>query len=236
MDVLGDVVDRERRTDLTALRAQDLGRSYDLRRFCTTTWKVGNFLSHLGVRNGSVVGIADDPVPEVVLTFYGAGLLGAVVRFDPPTRIDDADGVRALVAPAADLDAYDVGPRTKRVAYGDPPDDPGVAYFERDVWSQNPTTPPDPVSKQDPVLETEDRRFSHRDLLAAAERAIADLDAGPGDDVIVRGSFANPGVVAAGLVAAVMVGATAVIGPNSAGEYVVGGADSDIDVKKILEP
>ena len=60
-DALGDTVGRERRSAEPALRAADTGRLYDYRRFCTSAWKVGNFLRHLGVRGGDNVAIADDP-------------------------------------------------------------------------------------------------------------------------------------------------------------------------------
>jgi acyl-coenzyme A synthetase/AMP-(fatty) acid ligase len=82
MEVLEDLVARDRRSEATALRVPAVGRSYDYRGFCTAAWKVGNLLRHLGVRHGSGVAIGDDPMPEAVLTLYGAACLGAVVRFD----------------------------------------------------------------------------------------------------------------------------------------------------------
>lgn len=235
MDVLGDLVHRDRRSDATALRAPAVGRSYDLRRFCTTAWKVGNFLPHLGVRAGSIVGIADDPVPESVLTLYGAGLLGAVARFETPAATTNPDDLRALVVPSVDLDEYEVVPRTKCVVYGDAPGNPNVSYFEREVWSENPTMPPVSVSPGDPLLETTEGRFTHADLLAAGKNVIEALDITPGDEVAVRGSFSVPGIVAAGLVAPVMAGASAILGRTSEGDYVVGGDDSDVNVEAIFE-
>ena len=215
---LGDAVTRDRRSDAPALRAGS--REYDYRRFWTTAWTTGNLLRNEGVRSGMTVAVADDPSPEAVLSFYGAALLGAVVGFGP-----DALGERtkALVVPTADLGDYDAGPRTRRVAYGAEPADPSVAYFERDVWSENPTEPPDRVDPDDALLWTPDGTRSHAEVLDAA-RAVADewrLE--PGEEVAVRAPFAHPGAVAAGLVAPVLAGAVVLLpGEGEAGDYAVG--------------
>ena len=226
MDVLGDAIARDRRSDRPALDVPAVGRRYDYRRFCTSAWKTGNFLRHLGVREGVGVAVADDPTAEPVLTLYGAAALGGVVRFGPPAEIDD--GTRALVVPAADLDAHDAGPATKRVVYGDPPADPAVSYFERDVWSENPTEPPNPPAPADPLLRTGTRQYSHAEVLAAAESVADDHGIDPDAAVAVRGSFASPAVVVAGLVAPVVAGAHLSVGPESEGDLVVGGPDDDV--------
>jgi len=192
MEVLGDVVARDRRSDAPALRATDTGREYDYRRFCTSAWKVGNFLRHLGVRGGAGVAIEDDPLPEPVLTLYGAALLGGVVRFAPDPEV--GEDVRALVVPEARLGAYDAGSSTKRVAYGGDPADPSVSYFERDVWSENPTEPPDLIAPDDPLLRTAESTYTHGELIAAAERAAGALSLTPGDVVVGGPDGAFPGV------------------------------------------
>ncbi len=230
---LGDAVTRDRRSDAPALRAG--ARAYDYRRFCTTAWKTGNLLRNEGVRSGMTVAIADDPAPEAVLGFYGAALLGAVVGFGP-----DALGERtkALVVPTDDLDDYDAGPRTRRIAYGSRPDDPSVAYFERDVWSENPTEPPDRVDPDDALLRTPDATYTHGEVLDAA-RAVADewsLD--PGQEVAVRSSFSHPGTVAAGLVAPVLAGAVVLLArdDDDEGDYAVdrGSQEPAVDPDAVL--
>lgn len=226
MDVLGDAIARDRRSDRPALDVPAVGRHYDYRRFCTSAWKTGNFLRLLGVREGVGVAVADDPTAEPVLTLYGAAALGGVVRFGPPAEIDD--GTRALVVPAADLDAHDVGPATKRVVYGDPPADPAVSYFERDVWSENPTEPPNPPVPADPLLRANGKRYSHGEVLSAAESVVDDHGIGPDSAVAVRGSFASPAVVVAGLVAPIVAGGRLSVGPESDGDLVVGGRDDDV--------
>lgn len=224
--VLGDAVGRDRRSDAPALRAG--GREYDYRRFCTTAWKTGNLLRNEGVRSGMAVAVADDPAPEAVLAFYGAALLGGVVGFGPGAL---GDRTRALVVPTADLGAYDAGARTRGVAYGTEPADPGVAYFERDVWSENPTEPPDRVEPGDPLLRTPDREWTHGEVLDAA-RAVADeWGLEPGDEVAVRGPFAHPGTVAAGLVAPVLAGAVVLLPDgDGTGDYAVGEGEPEPDL------
>ncbi|WP_254543393.1 AMP-binding protein [Halomarina pelagica] len=209
--VLGDLLARERRSDAPALLAPALGRAYDYHRLCTNAWKTGNFLRLLGVREGATVAVGDDPTPEAVLAFLGAGLLGAAVRFDPPRRVDD----RALVTPLARAAEHAVGPSTKRVVYGDPPDDPRVSYFERDVWSENPTEPPDAVSPDAALLCGSGGEYSHREVLAAARRVADRLGLASDDRVAVRAPLADPGTVVAGLVAPLFVGA-AVLFPDEA--------------------
>ena len=232
MDVLGDAIDRQRRSSDTALRAPAVGRAYDYRRFCTSAWKVGNFLRHLGVRGGAGVAIADDPIPEPVLTLYGAALLGGVVRFGPKGSV--GDDTRALVVPVEELGECDAGPATKQVAYGGKPDDPSVSYFERDVWSENPTEPPDHVTPEEPLLATPEATYSHGDVLDAASAVIDDHGLGPDDEVAVRGTFTDPGVVAAGLVAPIVAGGAVVVGPEAEGDLVVGGANSDIAARALF--
>ncbi|WP_336136044.1 hypothetical protein [Natronomonas amylolytica] len=231
MDVLGDAIGRDRRSSAPALRAPATGRSYDYRRFCTNAWKVGNFLRHHGVRGDAGVGIADDPIPEPVLTFYGAALLGAVVRFAPA---EDASP-RALVVPESEVDRYDPEPGTKLIAYGNRHENPSVAYFERDIWSENPTQPPDRVTPEAALLATDEGTYTHGEILAAAEGVVDDEGLGSDDEVAVHGSFSDPGVVAAGLVATIVAGGAIVLGPESTGDLVVGGPDSDVATDTLLE-
>jgi len=235
MDALGDLIGRDRRSEATALRASAVDREYDYRRFCTSAWKVGNFLRHLGVRGGDGVAVADDPLPEPVLTLYGAALLGGVVRFDPPTAPDD--GVRAVVVPEPALDDHDLDAGTKPVVYGDQHPDPSVAFFERDVWSENPSMPPDIVAPGDPLLRSDGVTYSHGEVLEAAEAVVerAEIDVGDEVGVAAGAPFADPGVVAAGLVAPIVAGGTVAVGSAARSDVVVG-PDGDVDPETVLRP
>ncbi|PSQ33724.1 acetyl-CoA synthetase [Halobacteriales archaeon QS_9_70_65] len=201
MDALGDLIGRDRRSEAAALRASAVDREYDYRRFCTSAWKVGNFLRHLGVRGGDGVAVADDPLPEPVLTLYGAALLGGVVRFDPPTAPDD--GVRAVVV---------------------------------DVWSENPSMPPDIVAPGDPLLRSDGVTYSHGEVLEAAEAVVerTGIDVGGEVGVAAAASFADPGVVAAGLVAPIVAGGTVAVGSAARSDVVVG-PGGDVDPETVLE-
>jgi hypothetical protein len=211
MDVLGDLIARDRRSDAPALRHAPSGRAYDYRRFCTTAWKVGNFLRNEGVRGGMSVAVAADPVPEAVLTLYGAGSLGAGVAFGA-----GAADAKALVAPADAVEEMAAGPSTRRIAYGDEPADPSVAYFERDVWSENPTQPPDRVAPGDPLLRTDDGTITHGAALAAARAVVEARGLGAGSVVVVRAPLAHPGTVVAGLVAPVLAGGVVLLAGDDA--------------------
>lgn len=210
--VLGDLLGRERRDGAPALRAGD--RELDYRRALTTAWKAGNFLSHLGVRNGSRVAVVGR-APEALLAFLGAGLLGAAVRFHPPEPGEpvglDASEPRALVAPASHTPESDRSPGCQRVAYGEAPDDPGVAHFERDVWSQNPVEPPERPAPADPLLAGPAAEWTHAACLDAAAGVVAEADLGPGDTVAVRAPLSEPGACVAGVLAPLLVGATVLV-------------------------
>lgn len=243
MQVLGEAVARDRRSDAPALRHAPSGRASDYRRFCTTAWKVGNFLRNEGVRRGATVLVADDPEPEPVVTLYGAALLGATVSFvggetaDPVAARDIDAQPRALVAPTDRLGAFDVGPRTRPIAYGSEPASPGVAYFERDVWSENPTMPPDAVAAEDSLLRTRGGTSTHGDVMGAAHEVVERYGLGTDDSVAVRGSFAEPGVVVAGLIAPVVAGATVLFPDGETGDAGVGidGAEpTEIDPDRVM--
>jgi hypothetical protein len=228
MNVLGDLVVRERRTNDPALRAAETGREYDYRRFCTTAWKTGNYLRLLGVRTDARVAIADDQIPEAVLSAYGAALLGGVIDFGPTkkTKLD----ARVVITPTADVDAYDIGASTKRVVYGKEPTNPDVGYFERDVWSENPTEPPDRVEQTDALLDA-DRTYNHGELVGAATRVADRWGLKPGDTVAVRDSFNSAGTMAAGLLAPILAGAMILLpGNDSVGDYAVGRGGPEADV------
>lgn len=203
-DVLGDLVARDRRTDDPLLRfGSGTADFYTAHKFCTDAWKTASLFRYNGVGPGRTVGIAADPVPPALLSLFGAALLGATARFDPPTEAD----VRLLVADAAGIDDWDLPPGGKRVAYDGPPEDPSVSHFERDIWSENPTMPPDEPAADDLVLETDAESYTHATLLDATARVVEELGLSGDDAVAVRTSLTEPGTVVAGVLAPLAVGA-----------------------------
>ncbi|MFC5367379.1 AMP-binding protein [Salinirubrum litoreum] len=213
MHVLGDLVARERRSDHPALRTAG-GRRYSYHDFCTTSYKAGNFLRYLGVRAGDTVAVEPDPVPEPTLTFFGAVQLGAATRFDPGvSRRPEVGGdpPRATVVPVERESAFSLPPGHKLAVYGGSPESPQVAHWEQEVWSENPAFPPTEVDPESPALLTADgSESSHEDLLAVARRVVAETGLGEHDEVAVRGSLSDPGVVAGGVIAPLLAGATVV--------------------------
>jgi hypothetical protein len=227
MDALGDLVARDRRSDRPALRAGG-SRRYSYHDFCTTSYKAGNFLRYLGVDAGDAVAVEPDPLPEPVLTFFGAALLGAATRFDP----DRPDGdPRATVVPVEREAAFDPAPGRKLAVYGGAPESPDVDHWEQEVWSENPAFPPTAVDADSAALLAGDRAVSHRTLLDAARHVVAETGLCEGTTVAVRGSLADPGVVAAGVVAPLLAGGVVVFpDPEAVCDVAVGDGPEPLTV------
>ncbi|MFD1644601.1 long-chain fatty acid--CoA ligase [Haloarchaeobius litoreus] len=205
MQTLADVLARERRGDAPALYAEGpTTQRYDYRRFLTTAWKTGNLLHKRGVRTGATVAIVPSARAQPVLTFLGASLLGAVTRFSPPRAVE----ARAFVAPTDRLAEYDIAPGTATVGYGADPESPAHDYWEGGVWSENPTMPPEPAAPSDPILDDGDRQYTHADLLAGATWAVEELGLAADDTVAVGGTVSSPPVIAAGILAPLVAGAS----------------------------
>src|SRR6056297_3355096 len=206
MDVIGDLVARERRRK-EPLVYSDASQPYTAHKFCTDAWKAASLFRYHGVGPGRQVAIVDDATPQTLLAFFGAALLGAPVRFGDPL---DADA-RLVIGPAATVTDWEPTPGTKRVAYGGQSDDPEVIHFERDVWSENPTMPPDRVDADADLLVTDGETYSHEQLLAATEQVVAETDLSADDEVAVRSSLTRPGTIVVGVLAPLSVDATILV-------------------------
>jgi acyl-CoA synthetase (AMP-forming)/AMP-acid ligase II len=208
MNTLVDLVARDRRSDAPALRAPAHGQFYDYQRLCTTTWKTANFLHARGVRARSTVGVADDARGQVVLAVLGGALLGAKAYLAPPRNVD----ARVVVAHADDLDRYELAAGTQRIAYGGEPTDPDVYYFEGDVWSENPTMPPEAEARSDVnvALVTGSQAFTHGELLATAASVGDRLSLSADTEVAVRAPLSDARAFAAGVLAPIYAGGTVV--------------------------
>jgi hypothetical protein len=210
----------------------DGSQPYTAHKFCTDAWKTASLFRYHGVGPGRGVTVAADPTPQALLSFFGAALLGAPVRFGDAIEAE----TRMVVGPAAEVESLTVDPGTKRVIYGDEPSDPDVIHFERDIWSENPTMPPDTVSPAETALTTADRTYTHESLLTAAEGVVDERGLTDADAVAVRASLAKPGTLVAGVLAPLHVGASVLLaetGPDPT--LVVGeGDDSALDPDAVL--
>ncbi len=215
IDRLGELVARERRSNAPALLGAASGRAYDYRRFCTTAWKVGNLLRHYGVRAGDRVGLCEPDAPESIFTFLGASLLGAAVS------IDGVERTKAIVGPTDAVSALDT--TTKRIGYGAVPAQPTIAHFEGEVWSENPTAPPDTVEPTATVLETATEQYTHSMLLTKASTLCESHEIEPTTTVVLRESLSTPATIIGGVIAPLRAGATiAFPAPDRVGDVAIG--------------
>ena len=230
MDVIGGLVARERRGDALALRTDGRAGSYSYDKLRTNAWKAGNLLRHYGVRGDATVAV--DPgaslSPQPLTAALGAGLLGATVRFDPPESVR----TRALVAPADRVDAYDPGPGTSVLAYGDVPGAATARHFEAELWSENPNAPPDEVDPEGALLAGE-RAVTQREALAAAERVARETPIESGDLVAPRAPLSDPAAVIAGVLAPLSAGGAVLLDESSTGDVGVG---TDVPEPRAVDP
>jgi len=232
MNVLGDLVDPDRGGDSVWIhRPGSRSRSWSGRQFCIDAWKAGNLLRHYGVHEGATVSLADGtgenettPSPQALVALFGAWVLGASVRVDPP----ESPPGRAFVAPSDDIDQYQLRPETTALGYGTAPEDSTVVHFEEQRWSENPVQFPATVETDATALETDAGSFSHADLLAAGQQAVDEYDLDSVERVALSASLDDPGVVVAGVIAPLLSGTAITLGgeaslvvANREGEAVV---------------
>ncbi|ELZ98835.1 hypothetical protein C440_00725 [Haloferax mucosum ATCC BAA-1512] len=202
MDVIGDLMARDRRSDSLALRVDAPGHTYTYYDLITTSYKAGNVLRYLGVRKGARVAVEPVSLPEPILTFLGAAQLGAVTTFDSAAK------ARAVVVDAAREDEFDLPPGHKLAVYNGPPKSPATTHWEQEVWSENPAVHPEAVAPDDAALVAGEREYTHADLLDAAKRVVSEFGLTEADTVAIRASISHPGTVAAGLLAPLLAGGT----------------------------
>ncbi|WP_340101175.1 hypothetical protein [Salinibaculum salinum] len=225
METLADLVAVGRDREGAVVDAPERNAPYTYGEFSTNAWKAGNLLRHYGVRAGARMGLVigpkhpepdDEPgwlgtTPDPLLALLGGACLGARVVLSPPQPVE----ARAFVCPDAWLDRYDVAPGCSRLAYGGPPEATGVAHFERELWSENPIEPPDPVAADDPFLDIDGATETQGALLSAGESIAATHGLNSGDRIALDAPLTSAGAIAAGVVAPLAVGATIVVGEGA---------------------
>lgn len=233
MDVVGDLLARDRRSDRPALHTP--GREMDYRRFCTTSWKASNYLRHLGVGDGRGVVVLADTSPPPLLTFFGAALLDTPTQFvdnmaDVSPAIDAVDA-RAVLVPVEAESAVDPPAGTTLAVHGGEPTAATTENWEEGVWSENPAF----ISSATPAstaLVTADGGLSHGELLAAGEQIVDEYSLEDTDTAHVRESLADPRAVAS-VVALLRVGGAVRFGEGNEPGDVTIGADGDIPLTSI---
>jgi len=211
MELVGDLLARDRRTGDAALVTPD-GRERTHHDLITNGYKAANVLRYLGVRAGATVAVDPTPGFHTTLAFLGAAAVGAPVRFDPAAGIEAGDRVvLAPVATAADLDPE---PGTNLAAFGGPPDRPDTTHWEQELWSENPGMPPSDVDTDDVAVVGPPREFTHGDLCSIAGTAVERGAMDAETRVVLRRRFSDSSALAAGLLAPLSVGGTAVLAPS----------------------
>ena len=208
MDVVGDLLARDRRSRDVALVTAD-GRERTYHDLITNAYKAANVLRYLGVRHGATVAIDPTPRFHTTLAFLGAAALGAAVRFDPHAGIEAGD--RAVLVAVADEPQTTPKPGTNLVAFGGPPQRPETTHWEQELWSENPGMPPTAVDPNDPLITDQSTAVSHGRLLELARFVVNNYAVDSETRIVLRTDFAEPGAIAAGVVAPLTLGATTVL-------------------------
>ena len=208
MDVVGDLLARDRRSRDIALVTGD-GRERTYHDLITNAYKAANVLRYLGAREGSTVAVEPTPRLHTTLAFLGAAGLGAAVRFDPAAGIERGD--RVVLVHVTDEAETEPAPGTNLTVFGGPPERPETTHWEQELWSENPGMPPSTVGPDDPVVRATDGNVTHRGLLTAAASVVERHGIDAGTRVVLRTDLSDPRALAAGVVAPLSVGGTAVL-------------------------
>lgn len=208
MDVVGDVLARERRSRDLAIVTPD-GRERTYHDLITNAYKAANVLRYLGAREGATVAVHPDPGFHPTLAFLGAAGLGASVRFDPAAGLDAGD--RVVLVPTAEESTADPAPGTNLAVFGGPPARPETTHWEQELWSENPGMVPSTVEPADTVVSGPGSPISHQRLLALADAATRTAAIDADTRVVVRAPITDHRALAAGVVAPLVTGGTVVL-------------------------
>jgi len=223
MQLLSELVAAGREREGVLFSTPERSAPYSYRDFCTNVWKGGNLMRHYGVREAMVVAIVVGPKNPT--------------DGDEPGYLRDCpDGLLAVLAATLDGAVVDLAPGTKALAYGGPSDDPTVAGFERELWSENPLQPPGERAPDDPALRDDEGTYTHGEVLAASERVVEAYAIDAETTVAFRAPATSVGAVVAGLLAPMRAGATVRFGDDTASDVAVAGVDVDVPEKTVVRP
>jgi hypothetical protein len=217
METLKDLAAAAKGRNGTVIDAADRATPYSYDEFGTNSFKAGNLLGHYGVHPGGtvavVVGPKDPPsdgaapaaIPDSadpLLALFGGVSVGATVDLTPREPVD----ARALVRP--DWQEMAVEPQCSVLAYGGPPTAPSITHFEQELWSENPTEPPEPVESDNSAVRVGGETFTHAHLLAVSRAVVESHGIDETSRVLLATGLAEPGALVAGVLAPLVSGGT----------------------------
>jgi len=227
MDTLTDLAATAKARSGTVIDAAGRAAPYSYDEFGTNSFKAGNLLGHYGVHPGGTVAVivgpkdapSDGAAPAAIpdsadplLALLGGASLGATVDLTPIAPVD----ARALVRP--DWQDIAVEPQCSVLAYGGPPTDPAVTHFERELWSENPTEPPESVESDDPAVRIDGEQFTHAQLLETSNAVVDAHGLDETSRVLLATGLTEPGALVAGVLAPLVSGGTILFPGEGGGE------------------
>lgn len=234
-------------------------REYDGGRFLETVYKTGNYLRFGGVHQGAVVEIVPVTAPETIFTILGTTLLEgrmtfasvgiedrpaggepagretSAARTDVAGRVDTGvtDGPTVLVGPTATIENAPIPAGCTAIGYGESPTDPAIAYFEREVWSENPVFPETDPNPNLPLLGSGGGTTDFATILDRASAVGEELS--PRDRVAVRAPIHMIGTIAAGLFAPLVSHASIVL-PDGTETGTVAVSTGTAPEERVIDP
>lgn len=222
-------------------------REYDGTRFIETVYKTGNYLRYSGVHSGAVVELVPVRAPETIFALLGTALLEGQVAFDGEwtakrsttgERTDregpgDEEGPTAIVGPTDTLEKAAIPAGSTAIGFGDPPTDPAMAYFEREVWSENPFFPetdPDPTRA---FLTSGGSIHDFASILEWASNVAQYFD--PRDRVAMRAPIGIAGSIVAGVIAPLVAHAMILL-PDEADRGTVAISTGTPPEERVVDP
>jgi hypothetical protein len=83
-----------------------------------------------------------------------------------------------------------------------------VTHFERELWSENPTEPPELVESDDPAVRADGEEFTHAQLLDVSRDIVESHGLDETSRVLLATGLTEPGALVAGVLAPLVSGGT----------------------------
>jgi hypothetical protein len=199
METFSALVDSIPDSDRPILRSG--GNTYTAKRFRRMVYKTANFLRYRGVHERSSIALADVHTPQTVFSFLGVGLLGGSINFGLDAVVD----AHMVIGPTHEVEALDVSETTSLVGFEAPPEDPRIAFFEREIWSETAHLPPGDLDPGRRIFDESSVGTQRCVVSTALDQADS---FGSRSMIAVRESFTDRGTPIAGILAPLIADAT----------------------------